>query len=160
VGAWHFIALNSERDITSSGAQVAWLKADLAAHPNKCVGAMWHKPRWSTGAEHGNNSAMAPFVQALYNANAEVMLSGHDHDYERFYPLNPSGVRDDARGLVQIVSGLGGKSHYGVTGGATTAAKNNTTYGYTKLVLHATSASLSYVAAVGTYSDTTTIQCH
>ncbi len=158
VGAWHFVALNSERDITATGAQLAWLKADLAAHPNKCVGAMLHKPRWSTGS-HGDNSAMAPFVQALYDARAEVILSGHDHDYERFYPLNPSGVRDDARGIVQIVSGQGGKNHYSVTGRATTAAKDNTSHGYARLTLHPDSADVSFVSAVGSYRDTAKIVC-
>jgi hypothetical protein len=158
VGAWHFVALNSEKDISATGAQVAWLKADLAAHPNKCVGAMFHKPRWSTGT-HGDHSSMAPFVQALYNAGAEVILSGHDHDYERFYPLNPSGVRDDARGIVQIVSGQGGKNHYAVTGRSTTAAMDNTSHGYARLTLHADSADLAFVSAVGSYRDTAKIVC-
>ena len=158
VGAWHFVALNSERDITAGGAQVAWLKADLAAHPNKCVGAMWHKPRWSTGT-HGDHSAMAPFVQALYDARAEVILSGHDHDYERFYPLNPSGVRDDARGIVQIVSGEGGKNHYAVAGRSTTAAKDSTSYGYARLTLHSDSADVAFVPAVGSYRDAAKITC-
>ncbi|HEX8080642.1 MAG TPA: DNRLRE domain-containing protein [Jatrophihabitans sp.] len=158
VGAWHFVALNSERDITAGGAQVAWLKADLAAHPNKCVGALFHKPRWSSGT-HGDHSSMAPFVQALYNAGAEVILSGHDHDYERFYPLNPSGVRDDARGIVQIVSGQGGKNHYAVTGRSTTAAKDNTSHGYARLTLHPDSADVTFVSAVGSYRDTAKITC-
>jgi 3',5'-cyclic AMP phosphodiesterase CpdA len=158
VGAWHFVALNSERDITAGGAQMAWLKADLAAHPNKCVGAMFHKPRWSTGT-HGDHSSMGPFVQALYNAGAELILSGHDHDYERFYPLNPSGVRDDARGIVQIVSGQGGKNHYGVTGRSTTAAKDNTSYGYARLTLHADSADVAFVPATGSYRDAAKIAC-
>ena len=158
VGAWHFVALNSERDITAGGAQVAWLKADLAAHPNKCVGAMWHKPRWSTGT-HGDHSSMAPFVQALYDARAEVILSGHDHDYERFYPLNPSGVRDDTRGIVQIVSGEGGKNHYAVAGRSTTAAKDSTSYGYARLTLHSDSADVTFVPAVGSYRDAAKITC-
>jgi single-stranded DNA-binding protein len=158
VGAWHFVALNSERDITAAGAQVAWLKADLAAHRNKCVGAMFHKPRWSSGS-HGDNPLMAPFVQALYDAGAELILSGHDHDYERFYPLNPSGVRDDARGIVQIVSGQGGKNHYSVTGRSTTAAKDNTSHGYARLTLHPDSADVTFVSAVGSYRDTARITC-
>ncbi|MEO6501361.1 MAG: DNRLRE domain-containing protein [Jatrophihabitantaceae bacterium] len=159
VGAWHFVALNSELDIASGGAQVAWLKADLAAHPNKCVGAYWHKPRWSSGS-HGDHSSMAPFVQALYNAGAELILSGHDHDYERFYPLNPSGVRDDARGIVQIVSGEGGKNHYAITGRSTTAAKDGSSYGYARLTLNPDSADVSFVSAVGSYTDNAKITCH
>ena len=159
VGDWHFVALNSQVDIGATGAQAAWLKADLAAHPNKCVAALTHYPRWSTGL-HGNHPGLAPFYQILYDANADLILSGHDHHYERFYPLDPLGVRDDARGLVQIVSGLGGKNHYPVSGGATTVTKDNTGYGYSRLVLHPDSADISFVSAVGTYADTYRLTCH
>ena len=160
VGAWHFVALNSERDTGTTGSQLTWLRADLKANPNKCVAAYFHKPRWSTGSGHGDNTVVAPFVKALYDANADLMLSGHDHDYERFYPLNPSGVRDDARGITQIVSGLGGKNHYSVAGRSTTVTKNHTAYGYSRLVLHAGSADISFVPAVGTYRDSYRLTCH
>ena len=126
VGAWHFVALNSEKDITEKGAQVRWLKADLQAHQNKCVAAYWHRPRWSSG-QHGDNPDTAPFFKALYEANADLVLSGHDHAYERFSPLDASGDRDDTRGVTQIVSGLGGKSHYRVAGRVNTVTEDNTT---------------------------------
>jgi hypothetical protein len=160
LGTWHIIALNSEKDIGATGAQLAWLRADLKAHPNKCVAAMFHRPRWSGGKEHGDSTTVAPFIQALYNANADLVLTGHDHDYERFFPLNPAGVRDNARGIVQIVSGLGGRSQYAVTPRAITAAANDSTYGYTHLVLHHGSADISYVSAVGSFSDSSKLTCH
>ena len=153
------MALNSERDVSATGAQVQWLKADLAAHQNKCVAAYWHKPRWSSG-QHGDISSTAPFFQALYDANAELVLSGNDHTYERFVPLNPSGIRDDTRGVTQIVSGLGGKNHYSVTGRSTTVTKNSSSYGYSRLVLHADSVDISFVPAVGTYTDSFNLSCH
>ncbi|HET9871247.1 MAG TPA: metallophosphoesterase [Propionibacteriaceae bacterium] len=159
IGTWHIVALNSERDTSATGTQVAWLKADLRAHPNKCVAAIFHTPRWS-GGPHGDAVKVGPFVKALYDANAELILNGHDHDYERFYPMNPSGVRDNARGIVEIVSGLGGASQRTITPRATTAAANNTTYGYTRLVLRYDSADISYVSAVGTYQDSTRLTCH
>jgi hypothetical protein len=160
VGAWHFIALNSEIDLSSSGNQLAWLRADLKANPAKCVAAYWHRPRWSTGSEHGDYPKVSSFIKALYDANADLVLDGHDHDYERFQPLNPAGKRDDQRGIVEIVSGLGGKSHYSVSGRSTTAAKNDTAYGYTRLVLHADSADISFEPAVGSYRDSYTLTCH
>jgi hypothetical protein len=160
VGDWHFVALNSERDTDRDGNQVAWLKADLRSNPKKCVAAYWHRPRWSSGVEHGDSTAVAPFVEALYEADADLILAGHEHNYERFYPLDPSGRRDDARGIVQIVSGAGGKSHYDVSGRETTVTKDDTTYGYTRMVLHAGSAEISYVPVVGTYRDSSTLTCH
>jgi hypothetical protein len=159
VGAWHFIAMNSEKDYSPTGAQMAWLRSDLAAHPSKCVAAYWHRPRWSTG-NNGDSTRMAPAVQILYDANADLILSGHDHDYERFQPLNPSGIRDDARGIVSIVSGSGGRSHYMPVGRDTTVTMDRTSYGYSRLVLHEDSAEVSFVPAVGIYADSFTLTCH
>ena len=159
VGAWHFVALNSEIGTGPNSAQVAWLKADLKAHPNKCVAALFHRPRWSTG-EHGGSEEVAPFVEALYEAKAELILSGHDHNYERFVPLNPAGERDAARGITQIVSGQGGKGHRSIAGGPMTVTKDNSSYGYSRLVLHKDSLDGSFVSAVGSYTDSFTIKCH
>lgn len=160
VGAWHFIALNSEVDISSTGKQVAWLMADLRANPTTCVAAYWHRPRWSSGVKHGDYGGVAPFVEALYQANADLVLVGHEHDYERFYPLAPDGRRDDKRGIVQIVSGVGGKNHYAVRGRATTAAKDSNAFGYSRLVLHPDSADITFEPAVGTYRDSFKLTCH
>jgi hypothetical protein len=160
LGTWHVVALNSEKDTAATGTQMAWLKSDLKAHPNRCTLAIYHTPRWSGGEEHGDSTVVAPFVQALYDANADIILNGHDHNYERFYPLNPSGVRDNVRGITQIVSGLGGRSTRPVTPRATTAASNASSYGYSRLVLRDGSADVSYRSAVGSYSDSTKVTCH
>jgi 3',5'-cyclic AMP phosphodiesterase CpdA len=160
VGAWHFVALNSEVDLKRGGRQLAWLKADLKSHPNQCVAAYWHQPRWSSGTEHGDYVPVAPFFEALYAANADLILNGHEHSYERFHPLNPAGVRDDKRGIVEIVSGLGGRNHYPVRGRATTAAKDNTSYGYSRLTLHPKSATIEFQSAVGSYRDSYQLTCH
>ena len=160
LGGWHFVALNSEKDITAGGAQLAWLKADLAADNSACTAAFWHRPRWSTGAEHGDATDVQPFIDALYAARADLVLNGHDHDYERFHPLNPQGQIDRANGLTQIVSGLGGKNRYAVAGRATTAAKNSSGFGFTRLALRPDGADVSYVPAVGTFTDKSTLACH
>jgi hypothetical protein len=160
IGEWHFLALNSERDTAATGAQVAWLKADLAANTKNCVGAIWHKPRFSTGTEHGDDPAMAPFWDALYAARADLILNGHDHGYERFHPMTPAGVRDDSSGITQIVSGLGGKNRKPVAGRSTTAARTSAVHGYARLVLRPNGTDLSFVPVGGTYTDRTTISCH
>jgi hypothetical protein len=83
LGSWHAIVLNS--DCASVGGcgegspQLAWLKADLEAHPSACTLAFWHHPRYSSG-EHGNDPRTEPLWQALAAANADLVLSGHDHD--------------------------------------------------------------------------------
>ncbi len=87
LGAWRIYALNSEIDVSASGAQGTWLQSDLAANPKQCALAYWHKPRWSSGSSHGSASSMQAIWQILYNAGAEVVLNGHEHNYERFAQL-------------------------------------------------------------------------
>ncbi len=89
LGGWHLVALNSNCSAVggcgTGSPQEQWLRADLAAHPATCTLAFWHHPRFSSGL-HGSDSTYTAFWQALYDANADVVLVGHDHDYERFAP--------------------------------------------------------------------------
>lgn len=115
LGSWHLIALNSNCPaIGGCGAgspQEQWLQADLNKNSKTCTLAFWHHPRYSSGV-HGNNAEMEAFWQALYNAKAEVVLTAHDHLYERFAPQGPAGKLDAKLGLRQFVVGSGGKSLY------------------------------------------------
>ena len=114
LGAWHVIALNSECSRIGGCGQGSpeevWLKADLAAHQDKCTLAYWHKPRWSSG-RHGSNPAMGALWSDLVDAQAELVLNGHDHDFEGFAPLDGNGNLDP-EGVREFVVGTGGDSHY------------------------------------------------
>jgi hypothetical protein len=105
---WHVIVLDSNCGIVGcadGSPQLTWLQQDLAAHAQAaCTLAAWHHPRWSSGL-HGNTMEMDPAWRALAAAHADVVLSGHDHHYERFAPRD--GVR-------AFVAGTGGRSHYPV----------------------------------------------
>ncbi len=111
-----------------------WLRDQLASSSGTCQLAYFHHGRWSRGI-HGPNSSMSAIYDLLYRAGAELVLSGHDHTYQRFPALDPSGQRDPD-GIVQIISGTGGASHYGFTGkGPAPTVKNNTTFGVVALDL-------------------------
>jgi hypothetical protein len=165
VGAWHVVALNSNCSsvggCASGSPQLAWLKADLAAHPAKCTLAYWHHPLFSSG-QHGNNPQVAPLWDALSAGGAELVLSGHDHDYERFAPQTSAGTADPANGIRQFVVGTGGKNHYGLTAlRPNTEVQNVDTYGVLKLTLHPTSYDWQFVPEQGrTFTDSGTQQCH
>ena len=111
LGAWHVVALNSNcgevGGCGSGSPQERWLRADLAAHPAMCTLAYWHHPRFSSGNAHGDNSTVAPLWGALRDFGAELVLSGHDHDYERFAPQSAEGAADPA-GIREFVVGTGG----------------------------------------------------
>jgi 3',5'-cyclic AMP phosphodiesterase CpdA len=110
-GSWHVISLDSdltrERYPDKYAAQIAWLRADLAAHPARCTLAFWHHPLYSSGG-HGSVATMKEAWQLLADAGAELVLSGHDHDYERFGPQDANGRLDPAHGIRQFVVGTGG----------------------------------------------------
>jgi acid phosphatase type 7 len=117
VGTWHVIALNSEcRHIGGCGVdspQMRWLAADLRSHAaTACTAAFWHRPHFTSGG-HDDNGDMLPAWSLLYDTNADVILTGHDHTYERFAPQTPAGTADSGRGIRQFVAGMGGKSHFG-----------------------------------------------
>ena len=142
LGTWHMIALNSNCGaIGGCGAgspQGQWLQADLACAP-VCTLAYWHQPRFSSG-EHGNEPVYDTFWQDLYKAGADVVLNGHDHDYERFAPQDPSAHADASRGIREFVVGTGGKSHYNFPKAPPTARwRNADTFGIMRMTLHARS---------------------
>ncbi len=108
IGAWHIIALNNYEPHSPGSPQLLWLEADLAQNPRLCQLAYWHSPRFSSGDE-GNDASVAPFWHGLYRAGVDVILNGHDHNYERFDLQNPE-ANADSRGIRQFVVGTGGRS--------------------------------------------------
>lgn len=109
LGAWHIVSLNSNVDASAGSPQEQWLRADLAASSAHCTLAYWHYPVFSSGL-HGNIAVMKDILRALYEFNADVVISGHDHHYERFGPQTVDAVADPARGIREFVVGTGGRS--------------------------------------------------
>jgi acid phosphatase type 7 len=116
VGSWHVVALNSEcRRVGGCAAddpQERWLRADLAAHPAACTLAFWHHPRFTSGRS-GAEGPMLPVWNALYEANVDAVVNGHEHFYERFAPQAPDGSADASRGIREFIAGTGGRSRLG-----------------------------------------------
>jgi acid phosphatase type 7 len=165
VGAWRVYVLNSNCALIggcdTGSPQERWLRHDLAANPRACVVAMWHHPRFSSGL-HGNDQMTTDLWSDLYDAGAELILNGHDHDYERFAAQTPRGEADPARGIVEIVVGTGGRSHYPFgTIRANSVVRDATTYGVLRLVLSGGGWSFEFMpAAGGGFSDSGSGTCH
>jgi hypothetical protein len=129
LGEWRIYALNSEIDTSATSEQVTWLKQELAANPKTCVMAYWHRARWSSGKMHGSDSKTQALWAALFDAKAEIVVTGHEHNYERFAPMNQSG-QEVSGGLREFVVGTGGASHYGFgTFLPASQARDSSTYG-------------------------------
>jgi hypothetical protein len=115
IGSWRVLALNSNCDVIRCGRgspQTSWLRRELRRNPHRCMLAFMHHPRFSSGRRHGPSPMVRPLWKALYRGGADVVLSAHEHLYERFAPLDGTG-RLDRSGLTEFVVGTGGKSLYG-----------------------------------------------
>jgi Calcineurin-like phosphoesterase len=164
LGAWHIIVLNGNCTIIScaaGSAQEQWLRADLAANTSVCTLAMWHQPRFSSGDAHGNDTSLGPIWNALYQYNADLVLNGHDHDYERFAPQNPSGVADSVRGIQEFVLGTGGVDPRGFATIRANSQVRASPNGVMKFTLKATGYDFQFVPIAGqTFTDSGSGTCH
>jgi hypothetical protein len=166
VGAWHVIVLNSNCwAVGGCGAgspQEKWLRADLAASKAACTVAMWHHARFSSGRNHGADPATAAFWTALYQYGAEIVLSGHDHIYERFAPQRPNAVLDYSFGVREFVVGTGGNGHYPIGQIAPNSrVRNNNAAGVLKLTLRPDRYDWKFIPIAGrTFTDSGTNPCH
>jgi hypothetical protein len=161
LGGWHIVALNSVILRSAGSPQEQWLRADLAANQTKCTLAYWHYPRFSSGATHGSDLSMQAFWQALYDFNADIVISGHEHVYERFSPQGANGERDDAHGIREFVVGTGGAGNYtfGVTQ-PNSEMRYNATWGVLKLTLYPDHYDWQYIPTSGSFTDSGSGNCH
>ena len=114
-GGWLVLGLDSNcgavGGCTANSEQGRWLANQLKSAP-KCTIAIWHHPRRSSGP-HGDNAVVQPLWAMLAKAKAEVVLNGHDHDYERFATLD-ANANPASTGMREFVVGTGGKTFYPV----------------------------------------------
>jgi hypothetical protein len=167
VGSWHLISLNTNDGCTivacgAASAQEKWLRTDLATYPAACTLAYWHAPRFSSGYS-GNNTYTQALWQDLYNVGADVVLSGHSHDYERFAPQDASGKLNRATGIREFVVGTGGAFFTSLSSSPkpNSEVRQNNTFGVLKLTLHPTSYDWKFFSESGKkYTDSGTGLCH
>ncbi len=166
-GDWHIISMNSNYYGSNPNAgepgpaQMQWLQADLAANRAKCTLAYWHHPVFSSGP-NGPSSGMRPVFRALYEAGADVVLTGHDHIYEVFNPQNADGQLDNARGIRQFVVGTGGTRELT---NVTTRAPNSAVvrtgmFGILMMTLSAESYSWEFRTVANGTQDSGSAACH
>lgn len=164
LGKWHMISLNSNCSAAGGckkgSPQETWLRADLAAHSNRCTLAYWHQPRFSSG-EHADEPRYDPFWRDLDAAHADVVLNGHDHDYERFKPQNAGG-RATSKGIREFVVGTGGRNlrpFFEIS--RNSVVRNTGTYGVLVMTLHASSYSWRFQhEPAKQFTDSGSASCH
>lgn len=164
LGGWHVVVLNSplcDQACSSTSQQIQWLNADLSAHRTRCTLAYFAFPLFTSGTTDGPDPAMRNFWNVLYNANVDLILNGHEHNYERFAPQTPSGKFDSKRGIREFVVGTGGRSLYPFGSPARNSeVRFNTDYGVLRLALHSGSYDWQYLSVGGAFTDSGSTTCH
>jgi hypothetical protein len=152
LGAWHIVALNSNIAAAQGSEQEAWLRRDLAEAEADCILAYWHHPPFSSGL-HGDLPQMRDSYRALYEAGASIVLGGHNHNYERFAPMDPEGRPDPEHGLRSFVVGTGGAQlrprKIRQPPGENSEVINGNTWGVLELTLHEESYAWRFVPVDG-----------
>jgi calcineurin-like phosphoesterase family protein len=164
-GGWHVVSLNSEAYFeagSSAGAkqQEEWLRQDLRDHRSLCTLAYFHRPLFSSG-KYGGTQEVRPLWDIMYDAGVDVVLNGHEHDYERFMPQTPGGIVDTKRGIEQIVVGTGGGDLRGVRSKlGNSVFEVHGYFGVLKLTVGAGEYRSAFIGADGKLWDTGSGRCH
>ena len=127
------------------------MRRGLRAHPTPCTLAFWHHPRFSSG-RHGSSDTYRAFWNVLDTAGVDVVLSAHDHHYERFAPQRADGA-PHPEGIRAFMVGTGGKSRYDVQGREPSSEVVGTDFGVLFLTLHPGSYRWSFESVGGTVGD-------
>jgi hypothetical protein len=169
LGAWHVVVLNSDcwrvGGCEINETQAEWLRRDLRNHGALCTLAYWHRPPFSSGryGDPEDTGRVRPLWRVLYEEGADVLLTGHEHSYERFAPMNADGERDEQRGVRLIVVGTGGGNlrRFKYDPLPTTEVRNDETWGVVKLTLYPTRYKWEFIPVAGTsFTDSGSGVCH
>jgi hypothetical protein len=156
IGEWHLVALNSE---TTPKRETRWLRRDLHRDGHRCDLVYWHEPRWSSGVEHGGTRAVAGWWHTLYRSGVDVVLNGHEHNYERFAQLSAGG-RKRSNGVREFVVGTGGYYLYRLGRPAHGSQRRLVAHGVLALGLRPSSYQWRFLKAGGGVGDRGRTACH
>ena len=165
VGSWRVIGLNSNIESDGGSEQERWLRTELATHPTHCTLAFWHHPVFSSGWGSGmtrTTRKMRDIFRALYEGGADVVITGHDHVYERFGPQDPEGRADPVRGIREFIVGTGGAAPTGFAQIVPNSeVRQADVFGVLKLTLRPDGYTWDFIPIEGqTFHDSGEGKCH
>jgi hypothetical protein len=158
-GDWLVLSLNSNLPIGGATAQAQWIRSELTPNTSRCALAYFHHPLYSSGP-NGDNARLAGLWQMLYENGVDVIVSAHEHLYERYAPMSPDGQRNDARGIRQFIAGTGGAGLYTVTSAHPQSQIQIVSHGILKLTLAAAGYNWEFLQPDGGRADSGSDVCH
>jgi len=163
-GGWHFISLNSNYTkigVTPTSAQYLWLQQDLAANAQACTIVYYHQPLYNIGPE-GPTTAMASIWSLMAQYGVSIVLNGHDHDYQRWVPLDGNG-NPSPTGITEFIAGGGGHGLLTIASSDSRVAYSNylnpAAFGVLLLQLSGTGANYSYHSSNDSILDSGFVPC-
>lgn len=160
LGSWRVFALNSEISAFSGSPQIEWLRAELASQRTFCALAYFHTPLFGSGT-NGSNPHMQVAWREMYAAGLDVIVTGHNHSYERFALQDPEGRPDSTRGIRQFVVGTGGAPLTPFPFVRANSEVRGSAWGVLKLTLRTDQYDWEFVPVPGrSFSDFGTGRCH
>ena len=158
IGDWLVLMLDSSLSARVGSEQYEFVRATLRTTRPPCTMAVWHHPLFSSGP-NGPNAFMRDMWTLLYDADADVVVSGHDHLYERFGKQDVDG-RSDIRGLRQLIAGTGGAQLYEFQRQEPNSQARHRSHGVLRLTLLPTSYQWTFVDGSGLTLDSGADGCH
>jgi len=159
LGAWRVYALDSNISMAIGSPQYNYVQNDLATDGALCELAYWHHPIASSG-EHGNDARARPIFELFDAQGGDLVLNGHDHNYERFQKIDSLG-RPSESGVREIIVGTGGANLRGqsfLQPGS--EVRNFDTHGIVDINLSSTGYSGTFVPVTGkTFADSFSGTC-
>ena len=159
LGDWQLYSLNSNISMGAGASQLQWLRRELAANPSTCTLAYWHHPLFTSG-RNGDNPATRSLWRALYDFSADVIVSAHDHLYERFALQDPDGRPDPRHGIRQFIVGTGGAPLTMPVGVHINSDVIWSAHGVLELVLRTDSYTWRFLSDTGAVADVGAGECH
>ena len=172
----HMIFMSTEHDYEPGSAQYSWLEQELQSvdrSKTPFVIVYGHSPMYSSNSYHGSEVELRTAVEQLYvDHGVDFVIAGHDHFYERTWPVSAEVVMDTGNGFdrfargeapIHLVIGMAGRSAYEDLDEPQpewSAYRENSTYGWTRWVYDGDAREISMVfyRLDGTIGDQFTLQ--
>lgn len=160
LGAWLILSLNSNVPAAEGSAQYEWARSELTSHGGKCSLAYWHHPVITSGP-NGDNPHMRSMWKLMAQQRVDVVMSGHDHLFERFAPMNGELSAAPAGGVRLFIAGTGGSRPYTSVSGRSGSEVRASVWGVLKLTLRSADYEWQFMSVPGTnFHDAGTDRCH
>ena len=157
-GDWLVLMLDSNDSVAAGSEQYEFVRSELLSNGNHCTMAVWHHPLFTSGP-NGPNIFMRDMWALLYRHNADVVVAGHDHLYERFGKQDVDG-RSDARGLRQFIAGTGGAILYNFQRQEANSQARHRAHGVLRMRLATHGYSWEFIDVNGITLDAGSDGCH